>query len=71
MMSSRHSAARRCWLCDFWIACQTARDVAGMAMSSVPMALVMALISATGAAMAPASPQPVMPSGFDGHLVVV
>ena len=39
--------------------------------SSVPSALVMAFITAAGAAMAPASPQPLMPSGFDGHLVTV
>ncbi len=31
----------------------------------------MALITAAGAAMAPASPQPLMPSGFDGDLVTV
>ena len=31
----------------------------------------MALITAGGDAMAPASPQPLMPSGFDGHRVSV
>ncbi len=36
----------------------------------VPMALVMALMTAAGAAMAPASPQPLMPSGLDGQGVV-
>ena len=42
-----------------------------MSMNSVPKALVMAFITAAGAAMAPASPQPLMPSGFDGHRVKV
>ena len=36
--------------------------------SSLPIASVMALITAAGAAIAPASPQPLMPSGFDGAL---
>jgi len=31
----------------------------------------MALMTATGAAIAPASPQPLMPSGFDGDAVLV
>ena len=48
-------------------AAQTACGVAGMAMSSWPSASVMALITAGGAAMAPASPQPLMPSGLDGQ----
>ncbi len=42
-----------------------------MAMSSWPRASVIALMTAGGAAMAPASPQPLMPSGFDGHGVTV
>jgi hypothetical protein len=42
-----------------------------MAKSSVPMASVMALMTATGAAIAPASPQPLIPSGFDGDGVRV
>ena len=42
-----------------------------MLRSSVPIASVMALITAAGAAIAPASPQPLMPSGLDGHLVTV
>ena len=42
-----------------------------MAKSSVPIASVMALITAAGAAIAPASPQPLMPSGLDGDLVSV
>ena len=67
----RHSAARRCAGCACWMACQTAREVAGIGTSSEPTASVIAFISATGAAMAPASPQPFMPSGFEGHLVVV
>ncbi len=53
------------------IAAQIAWGVAGMAKSSVPIASVMALMTAAGAAIAPASPQPLMPSGFDGHFVVV
>ena len=42
-----------------------------MANFSLPIASVMALITAAGAAIAPASPQPLMPSGLDGHLVTV
>ena len=57
------------WL--FAARAQTACAVAGMAMSSEPMASVMALITAAGAAIAPASPQPLMPSGLDGHFVTV
>jgi hypothetical protein len=53
------------------IARHTACGVAGMAMSSWPSALVTALITAGGAAIAPASPQPLMPSGLDGHGVTV
>ena len=56
---------------DFLSAAQTAAPVAGMATASVPIASVMALMSAAGAAIAPASPQPLMPSGLDGHLVTV
>ena len=61
------SALRR--LFAFCNACHTACAVAGMAKSSVPIASVMALMTAAGAAIAPASPQPLMPSGLDGHLV--
>src|SRR5207244_218575 len=61
--------------CFVWLvfckACHTAWAVAGMARSSDPIASVSALMTATGAAIAPASPQPLMPSGFDGDLVVV
>ena len=53
-------------LLTFCSACHTACAVAGMANSSLPIASVMALMTAAGAAMAPASPQPLMPSGFDG-----
>ena len=59
---------------SLWVLCSTAQTeagVAGMSMISVPKALVMAFITAAGAAMAPASPQPLMPSGFDGHRVKV
>ena len=52
-------------------AAHTVAGVAGMAMFSVPIASVMAFITAAGAAIAPASPQPLMPSGFDGHVVSV
>ena len=64
------AAARR--LVEFLNArAQTAAGVAGMSIFSVPSALVIAFITAAGAAIAPASPQPLMPSGFDGHLVTV
>src|SRR4029077_9502494 len=56
---------------DLRSAAHTVADVAGMSIASVPSALVMAFMTAAGAAMAPASPQPLMPSGFDGHLVKV
>src|SRR5262249_30933753 len=49
----------------------TVCGVAGMVRSSVPIASVMALMTAAGAAIAPASPQPLMPSGLPGHLVTV
>ena len=51
-------------------ALHTASGVAGMAMFSCPSASVMALMAAAGAAMAPASPQPLMPSGLDGQGVL-
>src|ERR1700678_294477 len=56
---------------DFCRAAHTVAGVAGMATLSVPTASVMALMTAAGAAIAPASPQPLMPSGLDGHLVNV
>ena len=49
----------------------TAWGVAGMAMSSWPRASVTALMTHAGAAMAPASPQPFTPIGFDGQGVTV
>ena len=55
----------------FCAARQTACGVAGMAMSSWPSASVMALITAGGEAIAPASPQPLMPSGLEGQGVSV
>src|SRR5262245_10763407 len=55
----------------FCAAFHTALGVAGMAMSSWPNASVMALITAAGAAMAPASPQPFTPRGFEGQGVLV
>src|SRR5476651_494616 len=60
-----------CIFAAFRIAAQTAGGVAGMAKSSLPIASVIALTTAAGAAIAPASPQPLMPSGFDGHFVIV
>src|SRR5262249_31877090 len=58
-------------LLAFCIACHTVCAVAGIAKSSLPIASVMALMTATGAAIAPASPQPLMPSGFEGDAVLV
>src|SRR4029450_7765898 len=55
----------------FCSACHTACDVAGMAKSSVPMGSGVAVIPAPGAAIAPASPQPLMPRGFEGDGVLV
>src|SRR5262245_17992523 len=49
----------------------TVCGVAGMGRSLTPKASVMAFITAAGPAMAPASPQPFMPIGLDGHLVSV
>ena len=66
-LDSCHSAAR--FSADFCAARQTTCGVAGMAMSSWPSASVIALITAGGEAIAPASPQPLMPSGFDGQAV--
>src|SRR5437763_16232023 len=67
--ASFHSAAWRG--CTFCNATHTVAGEAGIATSSVPRASVMALITAAGAAIAPASPQPLMPSGFEGHFVSV
>src|SRR5947199_9944017 len=52
-------------------AAHTVCGVAGIVRSSLPIASVMALMTAGGAAIAPASPQPLMPSGLDGHFVIV
>ena len=49
------------------IAAHTACGVAGIGTSSGPIASVIALITAGGAAIAPASPQPLMPSGLEGQ----
>src|SRR5262249_46740628 len=54
-----------------WAACQTFSGVAGMSRCGMPSASVTALISAAGEAMAPASPQPLTPSGLCGHGVFV
>ena len=50
---------------------QTTCGVAGITTSSWPTASVIALITAGGAAMAPASPQPLMPSGLEGQAVSI
>ena len=42
-----------------------------MARSLLPIASVMALITAGGEPIAPASPQPLIPSGLLGHAVSV
>src|SRR5262245_60411291 len=64
-----YSAAwRGCAVCA---AAHTTCAVAGIGTFSLPTASVMALMTAAGAAIAPASPQPLIPSGFDGHLVSV
>src|ERR1700726_2596571 len=65
VLSAIVHAAARCRL-TFCRAAHTDWEVAGIAKASVPIALVSALITAAGAAIAPASPQPLMPSGFDG-----
>src|SRR5690606_38035882 len=62
------AAAARFWR---WIICQTFCGVAGMSMSSVPSASVMAFMRAAGAAIAPASPPPFTPSGLCGQGVSV
>ena len=55
----------------FCAARQTTCGVAGMATSSWPTASVRALMTAGGEAIAPASPQPLMPSGLDGQRVSI
>ncbi len=85
-LAAWRTVAGRCWVNAYIVsgsyaalalvfafcnACHTACAVAGMAKSSVPIASVMALMTATGAAIAPASPQPLMPSGFEGDFVMV
>src|ERR1700730_8180222 len=54
-----------------WMACQTRSDVAGISSRLLPIASVMALMTAADAPIAPASPQPLTPSGLPGHSVVV
>src|SRR5690554_1138005 len=48
-------------------AAHTFCEVAGIVRSLLPIALVMALMTAGGEPIAPASPQPLMPSGLPGH----
>src|SRR6185437_6978902 len=50
---------------------QTFSGVAGISNSLTPSASVTAFITAAGAAMAPASPQPFTPKGLDGQAVIV
>src|SRR5580692_10156936 len=64
-----HSAAR--FIIVFCAARQTTCGVAGIATSSWPSASVIALMTAGGEAIAPASPQPLMPSGLDGQTVSI
>jgi hypothetical protein len=49
------------------LSAQTFSGVAGMDRSLEPIASVIALITAGGDPMAPASPQPFMPSGLPGQ----
>src|SRR4029077_19956262 len=53
------------------IACQTRSGVAGISSLLLPIASVIALITAADAPIAPASPQPLTPSGLPGQSVVV
>src|ERR1700678_4822807 len=64
-----HSAAR--FIIVFCAARQTTCGVAGIATSSWPSASVIALMTAGGQAVAPASPQPLIPSGFEGQTVSI
>src|ERR1041385_635275 len=54
-----------------WIACQTRSGEAGIERLLLPIASVMALMTAAAAPIAPASPQPLTPSGLPGHSVMV
>src|ERR1700688_2761571 len=54
-----------------WMACHTRSGVAGISSRLLPIASVMALMTAADAPIAPASPQPLTPSGLPGHSVVV
>src|SRR5262249_26025474 len=56
---------------SMWSARHTFSGVAGISKRFTPRASVMALMTAAGAAIAPASPQPFTPIGFDGHFVIV
>src|SRR3546814_4288930 len=58
--NSPYSAAWACWLARR----QTFSGVAGMSIERMPSASVMALMTAGGAAIARASPQPFTPSGL-------
>ena len=55
----------------FCNAAHTVGGLAGIATASVPMASVIALMTAAGAAIAPASPHPLMPRGLEGDFVTV
>src|SRR5665213_698104 len=70
---SGFDALRRPGMTKFqpWMACHTRSGVAGISSLLLPIASVMALITAADAPIAPASPQPLTPSGLPGHSVVV
>src|SRR3954452_17374879 len=53
------------------MACQTRSGVAGISSRLLPIASVIALMTAADAPIAPASPQPLTPSGLPGQSVVV
>ena len=53
--------------CFAFNAAHTFCGVAGIVRSLLPIASVIALMTAGGEPIAPASPQPLIPSGFDGH----
>jgi hypothetical protein len=72
LVSSSREVARKHALYAFpWMACQTRSGVAGISRLLLPIASVMALMTAADEPIAPASPQPFTPSGLPGHSVVV
>src|SRR3981081_3706739 len=63
--------ARKQFYALTWMACHTRLGVAGISRLLLPIASVMALMTAADAPIAPASPQPLTPSGLLGHSVMV